>query len=179
MSADLQDRVAELEEYTRRVIPARDGTDGWINYIQSCLREERKFSHEVVAHALAMMRNEILDTAKAAIEAALVRRVKGTHNPQSEYSANDIVAKDGGTFIAQRDNPGPCPGDGWQLMAKQGARGVAGPRGERGSPGKTIDSWVVNRGTYVVTPRFNDGSLGPPLELRELFEPSQQDDAAV
>jgi hypothetical protein len=124
------------------------------------------------------MRNEILDTAKAAIETALVRRVRGTHNPQSTYSANDIVAKDGGTFIARKDNPGPCPGDGWQLMAKQGQRGVAGPKGERGLPGKTIDGWVVDRSTYVVTPRFNDGSLGPPLELRELFVQFEDNTAA-
>jgi hypothetical protein len=178
MVADLQDRVAELEEYARRVIPAREGTDGWANYIQSCLLEERKFSHEIVAHALALMRNEILDTAKAAIETALVRRVKGTHNPQAEYSANDIVAKDGGTFIARKDNPRPCPGAGWQLMAKQGQRGVAGPRGASGSPGKTIDGWIVDRSTYRVTPRFNDGSLGPPLELRELFVQFEDNTAA-
>src|SRR5262249_43088605 len=53
---NLLDRVAELEEYTRRLIPAREGTDGWANYIQSCLLEERKYSHDVVAHALAMLR---------------------------------------------------------------------------------------------------------------------------
>ena len=28
---NLLDRVAELEEYTRRLIPAREGTDGWAN----------------------------------------------------------------------------------------------------------------------------------------------------
>src|SRR5262249_40486630 len=48
-------------------------------------------------------------------------------------------------------------------------RGIAGPKGERGSPGKTIDGWIVDRGTYCITPRFSDGRLGPPLELRELF----------
>src|SRR5262245_43964620 len=45
MAADLQDRVAELEEYARRVIPARDGTDGWVNFIETRLLQERKFSH--------------------------------------------------------------------------------------------------------------------------------------
>jgi hypothetical protein len=177
MAADLQDRVAELEEYTRRLIPAREGTDGWANYIQSCLLEERKYSHDVVAYALAMMREEILDTAKAAIETALVRRVKGTHDPKSEYFANDIVACNGASFIARRDNPGTCPGAGWQLIAAQGKRGIAGPKGERGSPGKTIDGWIVDRSTYVITPRFNDGSLGPALELRALFEQSEDNTA--
>jgi hypothetical protein len=173
MAADLLDRIAELEEYTRRLIPARDGQDGWVNYIQSCLLEERKFSHEVVAHALAWMRDDILDAAKDIVAKAVTRCIRGTHNPQAEYSVNDIVAKDGGTFVARNDNPGPCPGPGWQLMAKQGQRGVAGPKGDRGPPGKTIDGWIVDRSTYVITPHFNDGSLGPPLELRELFEPSE------
>ena len=53
MAADLQDRVAELEERARRFILAREGEDGWVNYIQSCLLEERKsidnFLTEVVA----------------------------------------------------------------------------------------------------------------------------------
>jgi hypothetical protein len=170
--SDLESRIAELEEFTRRVIPAREGADGWANWIESRLREERRFSHEVVAHALALARNEILDTARAAIDQALTRRVCGTHDPQSKYSALDIVAKDGGSFIARRDAPGPCPGDGWQLMAKQGQRGVAGPRGERGPPGNIITGWIVDRSVFRVTPRMSDGTLGPPLELRELFEPS-------
>jgi len=89
------------------------------------------------------------DTARSAVETALARRVRGTHDPKSEYSANDIVAKDGGTFIARKDNPGSCPGPGWQLMAKQGQRGIAGPRGERGSPGKPIDGWIVDRSNSI------------------------------
>jgi len=77
MTADLLDRVAELEEFTRRVVPAREGVDGWANWVETRLLQERKFSHDVVAHALALVRDEILDTARAAIETALVRRVKG------------------------------------------------------------------------------------------------------
>jgi hypothetical protein len=118
-----------------------------------------------------MLRNEILDTAKAAIETALARRVRGTHNPQSEYNANDIVAKDGGTFIARKDDPGPCPGAGWQLIARQGQRGVAGPPGK---DGMRITGWILDRANFRVTPRLADGTLGPPLELGALFE----DDAA-
>src|SRR5262249_15455205 len=173
MAVDLQARVAELEEHARRVIPARDGTDGWVNYIQSCLLQERNYALDVVAHALAMARDEILDRVDAAIEKALAQRIKGTYDPKSEYSVGDIVALDGASFIARKDNPGPCPGAGWQLMARQGQRGVAGPKGERGSPGKTIESWIVDRSTYAATPRYADGSLGPALELRALFEQSE------
>jgi hypothetical protein len=171
----VEDRIAELEEFARRVIPAREGTDGWVNFIETRLLQERNFSHDVVAHALALLRTEILDTAKAAIETALARRVRGTHNPQSEYSANDIVAKDGGSFIARKDHPGKCPGDGWQLMAKQGQRGVRGERGERGRDAPRIERWIVDRAALTVTPVYSDGIFGPALELRELFAQFQSE----
>jgi len=158
MSTDLHTRVSELEQHVQRKIFAREGTDGWINFIQDCIQErlleEREFSHEVVANALAILRNEILDAAKEAIEKAVTRCVRGTYNPQSAYSANDIVALDGGTFIARKDNPGPCPGGGWQLMAKQGQRGIAGPKGERGPAGKTIEGWIIDRSTYRIKIRL-------------------------
>ena len=56
------------------------------------------------------------------------------------YSALDIVALNGGQFIARHDNPGPCPGDGWQLLASAGqarpARRARRPGDCRGLPGK-------------------------------------------
>jgi hypothetical protein len=129
--------------------------------------EEREFLTQVVAS----LQRDFQATVKAAIEIALARRIRGTHDPKAEYCANDMVAKDGGTFIARRNSPGPCPGDGWQLMARQGQRGRDGPEGRRGPPGAIIVGWVVDRGEYRITPRMSDGSLGPPLELRALFEP--------
>jgi hypothetical protein len=83
-----------------------------------------------------------------------------------------VVALDGASFVARRDNPGECPGAGWQLIARQGQRGVAGPRGDRGLPGLStpfIKSWTVDRAAYAVTPKMSDGSSGPILELRSLF----------
>ena len=59
-------------------------------------------------------------------------RVAETYDAAKEYSALDVVALNGGSFVARADNPGPCPGDGWQLLA---SRGKAGPQGERGAPG--------------------------------------------
>jgi hypothetical protein len=58
-------------------------------------------------------------------------------------------------------------------MARQGQRGRDGARGERGPPGKTISGWIVDRETFRITPRFDDGTLGAPLELRALFEPTE------
>jgi hypothetical protein len=77
------------------------------------------------------------------------------------------------------DDPGPCPGDGWQLITAHGARGERGspgPRGERGAqgekgdPGPTIVGWQIDRASYQALPVISDGTEGPPLKLRGLFE---------
>src|SRR5262249_36022616 len=61
--------------------------------------------------------------------------VRGTFNETQEYHRLDVVALSGGSFVARKDAPGPCPDSGWQLLASQGKRGVAGARGERGERG--------------------------------------------
>jgi hypothetical protein len=102
--------------------------------------------------------------------------VRGTFNETAEYRRLDVVALNGGSFVALKDKPGPCPGSGWQLVASQGKRGVAGVRGERGPKGDpglsgaTIRDWKIDRARYVATSVMSDGREGPPLELRGLFE---------
>jgi hypothetical protein len=105
--------------------------------------------------------------------------VRGTFDQTAEYRRLEVVALNGGSFIALKDAPGPCPGPGWQLIASQGKRGVAGEKGERGTPGPKGDTgasgattcdWKIDRARYVATPMMSDGSDGPPLELRGLFE---------
>ena len=105
--------------------------------------------------------------------------VRGTFDETADYHRLDVVALNGGSFIALKDTPGPCPGPGWQLLASQGKRGAAGEKGERGPPGPqgdpglsgaTIRDWKIDRARYVATPVMSDGSEGPPLELRGLFE---------
>jgi hypothetical protein len=34
----------------------------------------------------------------------------------------------------------------------------------------TIQAWQIDRANYVAIPLMSDGSQGPPLELRTLFE---------
>jgi hypothetical protein len=66
--------------------------------------------------------------------------IRGTWLEGESYQALDVVALGGASFAARRDDPGACPGEGWQLIASQGKRGNAGERGaagkgERGMPG--------------------------------------------
>jgi hypothetical protein len=109
-------------------------------------------------------------------------RHHGTYKEDSEYEANDAAALNGGSFVALRDHPGPCPSPGWQLLAASGKRGVAGERGPQGDrgptgaagkPGKdaiTIVCWTLDRAGFCAIPTLSDGTNGPPLNLRELFE---------
>jgi len=113
---------------------------------------------------------------------AVTPAVRGTYRDGEAYRQLDIVALNGSSFIARHDDPGPCPGDGWQLIASagragkpgiRGERGEPGPRGERGLPGQaapTIQGWQIDRERYRATPLMSDGSEGPALELRPLFE---------
>jgi hypothetical protein len=114
-------------------------------------------------------------------------RHRGTFKEDFDYAAYDAVALNGGSFLALHDKPGACPGPGWQLLAGPGKRGGAGergPQGDRGStgaaglPGKdaaTIVCWTLNRAAYTVTPIMSDGTSGPPLNLRGLFEQFQDE----
>jgi hypothetical protein len=105
--------------------------------------------------------------------------IRSTFDANADYRRLDVVALNGGSFIALKDAPGPCPGAGWQLIASQGKRGPPGEKGERGPPGlrgdpglsgATIRDWKIDRAHYVATPVMTDGGEGPPLDLRGLFE---------
>jgi hypothetical protein len=110
---------------------------------------------------------------------ARMPRVCGTYREGETYAYLDIVALNGGSFIARADNPGPCPGDGWQLIASAGRAGKPGPNGERGEKGERglpgqagpkILGWRIDSERYCAMPLLSDGTEGPPLELRPLFE---------
>jgi len=104
--------------------------------------------------------------------------IRGTHREDETYHHLDIVALNGSSFIARHDDPGPCPGDGWQLIASagrigkpgiKGERGEPGAHGERGPPGLTIESWRLEPERYLLTPILQDGREGPPVNLRLFF----------
>jgi hypothetical protein len=90
-------------------------------------------------------------------------KVASTYDPEKkDYRELEIVALNGGSFVARKDDPGPCPGAGWQLIASQGKRGnpgEPGPRvkGDPGPPGSPIVSADVdNEGMLTLT--NGDGS---------------------
>jgi hypothetical protein len=63
-------------------------------------------------------------------------RLRGTYDPNGRtYCRRDVVMLNGSSFVALRDDPGPCPGEDWQLVASAGKRGQQGLKGERGERG--------------------------------------------
>jgi len=109
--------------------------------------------------------------------------LRGTYTRDEKYKYLDVVIINGSSFVALEDNPGPCPDSGdWHLLASRGsrgqrgesgARGIPGLRGERGAAAPAIQSWMIDRVRYTVTPMMSDGSIGSTLELRGLFEQFQ------
>jgi hypothetical protein len=109
----------------------------------------------------------------------LTPNVRGAFDVYKKYAQLDVVGCEDASYIARRNNPGLCPGDGWQLMARRGGRGAegaVGPRGmkgERGARGEaapTVNSWVVDVVHYRAVPLMSNGVPGAPLDLRPLFE---------
>src|SRR5690606_25067090 len=68
--------------------------------------------------------------------------VRGTYAADDEYQAFDVVALNGASFVAKRDDPGPCPGEGWQILSMQGKAGRPGPKGDRGERGLAVTASV-------------------------------------
>lgn len=82
---------------------------------------------------------------------------------KKDYRRLNVVMVGGASFVATRDDPGPCPGDGWRLLAQQGKRGNQGERGpegkkgERGEPGPALIAASID-GEGMLTLTNADGS---------------------
>jgi hypothetical protein len=113
---------------------------------------------------------------------AVMPKIVGTYREGEPYFAMNIVALNGSSFIARVDDPGECPGPGWQLIASAGKQGKPGPKGEPGDPGPrgergnagasapTILGWKIDRASYTAAPIMSDNSEVEPLQLRPLFD---------
>ena len=60
--------------------------------------------------------------------------IRGTHVADGKYKRLDVVALNGSSFVARTDEPGDCPGAGWQLIASAGRPGKPGIKGDPGEP---------------------------------------------
>ncbi|HEX2634802.1 MAG TPA: hypothetical protein VHM22_18515 [Bradyrhizobium sp.] len=91
--------------------------------------------------------------------------VRGTYADGERYDALSVVALGGSSFVALHDDPGRCPGDGWQLLSPRGKAGPPGPKGDRGEaiagppgpPGRSPTAMSVTQ-EGLLTLSLDDGS---------------------
>jgi collagen triple helix repeat protein len=99
-------------------------------------------------------------TAGPAEADARIWRHRRTYDPQASYVDGDVVAHDGGSWLALCDAPGPLPGDGWAQLTLRGARGKPGEKGERGPEGREgrgiADVFIAENGEGLII-AFSDG----------------------
>lgn len=79
------------------------------------------------------------------------------HDPAQSYEKGDVVAHDGGSWVALQDNAGPLPGSGWAQLAIRGQRGKPGDRGPPGPEGRGIVDVFVNESGEALVVEFSDG----------------------
>lgn len=86
----------------------------------------------------------------------------GTYDAEQCYGFLDVVSLNGASFAARKDNPGACPGEGWQLVAAQGKQGKPGrtekgDTGLRGLPGPAVQDIDISE-DGLLTLKNADGS---------------------
>jgi hypothetical protein len=88
-------------------------------------------------------------------------RHRRSHDPAQAYAEGDVVAHDGGSWLALCDAPGALPGDGWAQLTTRGQRGKPGDKGERGPPGpegRGVADVFVNESGEALVVEFTDGT---------------------
>lgn len=128
----------EAEEILAEVTEVQNENDKVVRYTQGihtamrlavrlvvtasyALSAQHSLKRQELEDLVRQLHNRIVDLER------LSPSIQGTFDPAKTYCAGAIVARNGASFMARRDNPGPCPGDGWQLSAAQGKRGHKGP----------------------------------------------------
>jgi hypothetical protein len=167
----------------------KDGAPGKLPVAREYVADTVHYSSDVVMHAGATWQ-AVRDTGQAPPHrdwvclAAAGRSMvlRGTFENGATYRSFDLVACDGRTYVAKVDGAGSCPGPDWQQISQpgktgqrgekgeRGDRGESGPRGPQGASGATFVNWKIDTDTYRAIPVMSDGSEGPPLGLRALFE---------
>ncbi|MGA8290946.1 MAG: hypothetical protein WB820_00280 [Rhodoplanes sp.] len=176
----------EQERESRERAQHEASSQGWDAYFRGLIAEEHEILMQIIEGALGEQRIDVRDEVREIVDKALrephwVPRVAGVWKEGEEYGRLNIVSKDGSAWLAKRDHPKGPPGgsDDWMLCAcrgKAGPPGPMGPRGEQGplgpqgERGPKFTRWDIDRKRLMVTPVFEDGRFGPPLDLREVFK---------
>jgi hypothetical protein len=189
-SRGLQRQLDELKKVAAQPGPqGPPGPPGKLPCVKEYLAERVHYEADVVTHAGALWQARC-DTVHAPPHDdwvclaqggrdGLTPTIRGTYDVHEDYKMLDVVAFDGASFIASKDDPGICPGPSWQPLSKQGkpgrsgetgAIGPRGAKGERGEAAPIVASWYIDRERYRAIPFMTDGSPGPELNLRPLFE---------
>ncbi len=186
---------AALEQHQNFVTEV---TGAALGEISAGLREEFRKELETATGKLGVELRELIaafGTEFARLQTEFARRgsqalatetgglhLRGAFRSDQDYDRLDIVTIEGSSYIARQDGPGPCPGNGWRILACAGPTGPQGPKGEHGLPGPTgriglqgkpgtsINGWRIEPASYSVYPIISDDKPGPALELRALFE---------
>jgi hypothetical protein len=88
-------------------------------------------------------------------------RHRRTYDPKQSYADGDVVAHDGGSWLALTDEPGTLPGDGWAQLTLRGQRGKPGERGERGpqgAEGRGIADLSITESGETLVVELSDGT---------------------
>jgi hypothetical protein len=94
-------------------------------------------------------------------------RPRGTCDPAKDYRRLDIAMLNASSFVALCDDPGPCPGENWQLFASVGKRGQKGLKRERGERGPT--------GRLAIAPRIASSEIDAAYNLNLLYSDGSRD----
>jgi len=84
-------------------------------------------------------------------------RHRRSYEPARIYEAGDVVAHDGGSWLALQDDPGALPGSGWAQLTVRGQRGKPGDRGPPGPEGRGIADVGISESGDELIIRFTDG----------------------
>lgn len=123
---------AMIAEAIAALPPPKDGAPGKLPIVRAW-SDRVHYVGDVVSHGGATFQ-ALVDTAREPPHAdwtCLARagtdgrsfRIRGTWQAGEDYRGLDVVALGGSSFAARRDAPGPCPGEGWQLLASHGKAG--------------------------------------------------------
>src|SRR6516165_2485544 len=188
LRAEIADRVALIKQPVDGA-PGPTGPPGKLEIVKDHIKGQVYYQRDLVIAGDGALYQAERDTAATPPDTDwrcitragrdgkdALMRIEGTYDPAAKYRWLSIVTLNGSSFVAHDDDPGPCPGDGWQLIASAGRRGQQGPQGERGERGLMGPPAIVPRiastnidAGYNLNLIYTDGSADS-IPLRAAFE---------